>query len=291
MHIAGILFAFGALLSWIGGDFFIQRSTRKVGNWETLFFIGAVGFVGIFPFVKNELPALFANREHIVFLLTLSVITLVAALFLFEGVKRGKLAVIEPVYGLELPFTVAFSYIFAHESFPAYVYGLIFMVFAGILLTVTKHLTLHFHRTILEKGVVWAGIGSIGMGLMNYLWGVGSQTISPLATIWFVHSFLAIACFVYLLLHGKLPTLATHFRHGITNVIPASIFDNLAWTFYGYAMTLIPISIATTISESYIAGLVLIGIVINREKVVWHQRLGIVLVITGTALISWWFGQ
>jgi drug/metabolite transporter (DMT)-like permease len=130
----GILFAFGALLSWIGGDFFIQRSTRKVGNWETLFFIGAVGLVGLYPFVSPELPAIFKNSDQLVLLLLIGAITLVAALFLFEGVKRGKLAIIEPVFGIELPFTVAFSYALGGERFDIGIYALIALVFVGILL-------------------------------------------------------------------------------------------------------------------------------------------------------------
>ncbi|MCR4328445.1 MAG: DMT family transporter [Patescibacteria group bacterium] len=292
MPALGILLSFGALLSWIIGDFFIQRSTRKIGNWETLFFIGIVGFIGILPFVYKKLPALFTNQDQLVFLTILSIITLVAALFLFEGLKRGKLAVIEPVYGLELPFTIGFSYILGKEHFPLAVYVIIIVVFVGILLAATQRFHhLRFYKTIFEKGVVWAAIGSVGMGLMNYLWGVGSQTISPLITIWFVHSFLAISCLLYItFVRNGARNLLEHFRHGLSSVIPASIFDNLAWIHYGYAMTLIPISIATTISESYIAGLVFIGVIINREKIAHHQLLGIVFVVVGTGIISWWFG-
>jgi uncharacterized membrane protein len=138
--------------------------------------------------------------------------------------------------------------------------------------------------------VVWAAIGSIGMGLMNYLWGVGSRTISPLATIWFVHSFLAVACLIYLLSQGQTKTLLQHLRHGMGSVIPASIFDNMAWTFYGYAMAFAPTTIVTTISESYIAGLVALGLLVNREKVAPHQFAGIVCVLVGTGLIAWQFG-
>lgn len=35
----GILFAFVAMLFWGFGDFMIQKSTRKIGDWETVFLI------------------------------------------------------------------------------------------------------------------------------------------------------------------------------------------------------------------------------------------------------------
>lgn len=42
-HYIGILFAFIALISWGFGDFFIQKTTRIIGSWKALFFIGIVG--------------------------------------------------------------------------------------------------------------------------------------------------------------------------------------------------------------------------------------------------------
>lgn len=194
----GLLFAFAALLFWAVGDFSIQRATRSVGNWKALFFIGALGTVGIFPFVRGDLPFISENPRNLLLLSLLSVATLVSALFLFEGLKRGKLAVIEPIFGLELIFTVAMSILFGGEKLPLFVYGLSALVFLGVMLVAVKRLDgFRFNRNLFEKGVIYAGIGSLGMGLINFLTGVGSQTISPLATIWFMHSFLAFACLAY----------------------------------------------------------------------------------------------
>ena len=47
----GIIFAFAAMLCWGFGDFLIQKSTRKFGDVETLFFISFFGAVVLFPFV------------------------------------------------------------------------------------------------------------------------------------------------------------------------------------------------------------------------------------------------
>ena len=49
----GIIYAIAAMLSWGVGDFLIQRASRKIGIWQTLFFIGLGGFLGLFPFLKN----------------------------------------------------------------------------------------------------------------------------------------------------------------------------------------------------------------------------------------------
>ena len=47
----GVLLAFGALIGWGFGDFLIQRSTRAVGIWKTLFSIGVGGTLLLTPFV------------------------------------------------------------------------------------------------------------------------------------------------------------------------------------------------------------------------------------------------
>lgn len=50
----GIIFAFIAMIGWGFGDFFIQKSTRKVGVWATIFIITLLGFIVLTPFaLKN----------------------------------------------------------------------------------------------------------------------------------------------------------------------------------------------------------------------------------------------
>ena len=103
-HNVGILFAFIALVSWGFGDFFIQKTTRVVGSWNVLFFIGIVGLIGLFPFVKNDLASL--NNSNLLLLGLLGVVVVFAALFDFEALRQGKIAIVEPIIGLELPITV-----------------------------------------------------------------------------------------------------------------------------------------------------------------------------------------
>ena len=285
-HSLGLLFAGAAMFFWVIGDFLIQRGTRKFGDWATLFLIGFVGMIGIFPFVYGELAVAFESF-NLKLLLLLSVVTLFSALFLFEGLKRGKLAVIEPVFGLELPFTVGFSAVFGGENLAPALYAFIALIFVGLLFTATRDIRhLRFNRTMLEKGVVLAGIGSVGMGLMNFLTGYGSRTISPLLTIWFMHSFLAIICFFYLMYRGELRGLARRVLDFPKTALGLSVFDNLAWISFAFAMSFISISIATAISESYIAFSVLLGIFVNHERIKAHQIVGIVAVATGVVVLS-----
>lgn len=284
----GILFAFGALLCWGFGDFFIQKSSRAVGIWKSLFFIGISGIVVIFPFIVDELGGLLREPKHLGILSLAGVIVLFTVLFEFESLRKGKLAIIEPVLGLELPITIGLSTLIWGEIISLPQLLLSFTTFIGIVLVITKHHThLHYHRRVnIERGVIFAGVAAIGMGLFNFLVGVGSQQTSPLLTVWFTNILLTLVCFIYLARHKMLHELIEDIRKNPVPIIGISVLDNLAWVLFAVSTTFIPIAIATTISESYIVITVLLGLFINREKLRWHQYVGIMVTLISIIFLS-----
>src|SRR3989344_3880433 len=285
-HSAGILFAFIALVSWGFGDFFIQRTVRVVGSWRALFFIGIVGLVGLLPFVKNDLVSL--SGANLLLLSLLGVIVVFTAFFDFEALRRGKIAIVEPIIGLELPITVGLSITLAGESLSFLQLLLIGIVFIGIMFAITAHHAyLHYHKRIFERGVILASVGAIGMALTNFLVCVSSQDRSPLITIWFAHSLVAVVCGAYILFKGEFWNLISDFKKYPKPIIGQSILDNVAWVSFAKATTYIPIAIATTISESYIALAVLLGLFVNRERLRTHQIVGVTLAIIGVIMLSY----
>lgn len=66
-----------------------------------------------------------------------------------------------------------------------------------------------------------------------------------------------------------------------------ALLDNAAWVLYATATTLIPISLAITISESYIILAVILGVTINKEELSRHQWIGIVLSLVAVITLSY----
>lgn len=282
----GIIFAFIALVSWGFGDFFIQKTTRIVGSTKALFFIGVFGLVGLFPFVTNEIFTLGTNDFLLLGLLGLVVVF--AAFFDFEALRKGKISIIEPIIGLELPITVGLSITLGREQLTIPQIVLVGLVFIGIMLAITAHRPHpHYKRMIFEQGVILAGIGAVSMALTNFLVGVSSQNISPLITIWFIHSFLAVVCGIYLIFRKEFRNLLSDFQNYPKTIIGQGVLDNVAWVAFGIATTHIPIAIATTISESYIALAVLLGIFVNRESLKAYQIAGVIIATIGVITLSY----
>ena len=80
--------------------------------------------------------------------------------------------------------------------------------------------------------------------------------------------------------------ILSDFTKNLKITLTTSIFDNGAWIFFAFAASLIPISIATTVSESYIALVVCLGLFLNKEKVRWHQLVGVTVAITSIIILS-----
>ena len=284
--LTGIVFALLALLSWAFGDFLIQRTVRAVGDLRTLLWIDGIGAIVLLPFVVRDFPASFYNSAGLT-LATAGIVIFFTALMEFEALRRGKISVIEPVMSSEMLVTVALAVTLWGEKLSPLHLLLVGTTFVGILLAVTIHHThLHFHRRIFEQGVALAAGGAITMGVVNFLVGASSQSVSPLFVIWWSNVVTLALAVGYLAFRGGFGALAADLRSHGKLILGVSVVDNAAWVFYALAASLIPIAIATTVSESYVALAVLLGIFVNHEKVRWHQGVGIAIAIGSVLLLS-----
>jgi drug/metabolite transporter (DMT)-like permease len=279
----GILLAITALFSWGLGDFLIQKSARKFGNWVALFYITAFGSIVLFPFIYKDIGASLSG--HAILLLMASGIILLAGLLDFEALRIGKISVIEPIYALEIPVAAFLAAYAIHEKLGAWQIVLITGIMVGIFLISTT--SFRFLKNIgAEKGVWQAFFATIGMGAVNFLFGVGSREMSPLMINWFTSIFIAIVAFIYLAFNSRLKEIVDDFKKEKLLILNVSFFDNLAWITFSYATLFIPIAVATGISEGYIAFAGALGLAFNKEKLKPHQWIGFFCVVTAVIALA-----
>jgi drug/metabolite transporter (DMT)-like permease len=274
----GILAAVIAMVSWGFGDFLIQKSTRRVGDWEALFYISIFGAIVILPFIYGQLPALVANAGELALLLMTSLVLLVAALFDFEALKEGKIAIAEPIFVIEIPVAALLAFFVISEGITLMQTALIGGLIVGLVLVSVRKIDFK-RRKWLEKGVVLAFIGSLFMGTTNFLFGIAARETSALMVNWFTSLFLAVVCIAYLAHKSKLHKLALDGRKRLDLLLGLCILDNTAWIAFAYATVLLPIAIAVSISQCFIIITVLLGIFVSREKLLRHQKIGVVIAI------------
>lgn len=283
----GIIFAFIAMLCWGFGDFLIQKSARKFGDWETMFIITLLSTVVLTPFLYKEALLIFSEGySSFLLLLGASVVLMAAGLLDFEALKQGKLSVIEPIWSLEIIISAALAFFIAGEVISNIQIVTIISLIAGLCMVSLR--SYHLSKKIwLEKGVFIAILASITMGLANYLTGEGARSTNALITIWFIHGVLMIFSLVYLVAKKDTKKLFKHIKQNKSFVLSMSVLDTLAWIAFAASMKFAPISIAVALSESYIIITVLLGMYVNKEYLRTHQKIGLILAIVSAISLTY----
>ncbi|MFA6295607.1 MAG: DMT family transporter [Candidatus Paceibacterota bacterium] len=280
----GIGLAFVAMLCWGFGDFLIQKSTRKIGDWETLFFMTAFGALVLLPFVWKSLPTAFENQAFTILLLT-SLILFIAALIDFEALKEGKLAVVEPIWSFEVPMAAFLAFIIIGERISGLQMFLVLALIIFLMLVAFREKKIT-KKLFMEKGVYLAFLGAMLMGSANFFMGWSGRVTDPLMVNFFTDAFIMILTGLYLVSKGRFLSLGRDLKNGYQVLLPMSIFDKVAWIAFVFSMTLAPIAIATALSESYIIIAVLMGLFVNREKILTHQKVGLVGAVVTVIVLS-----
>ncbi|MGC9968687.1 MAG: DMT family transporter [Minisyncoccia bacterium] len=279
----GILLAITALFSWGLGDFLIEKSTRKFGDWIALFYITAFGAVILFPFVYRDIIPAFTANSFILWITSL--VIFLAALFNLHALRVGKISVVEPIFAFEVPVAGFLAAFLLNERLS---FAQIFFIAAlviGIILVSTRSFS-HFKNIRTEKGVGYAVVGTIGLGISGFLYGLGSRETSPLMINWVSNAFMAVITFFYLTATGKLAGIAGDFKENKRLILNVSFFDNLAWITFSYATLYIPIAIAMGVSEGYIAFAGGLGLLFNKEKLKVHQWVGFCLAAVAVVVLA-----
>lgn len=285
----GFIFAFFALIFWGTGDFLIQKTTRRFGDWATLFFIDLFGFLGLLPFVWGDLIFLGRDLGDLAILIFASLTITVAALVDFEALKVGKIAVVESVNAFELVVTTALSVFVAKEILLSSQTIMLALIVVGIFLVATRSFS-GFRNLRIERGVFLALIAMVSMGLANFLFGIGSRAMSPALINWFTSAFSVIFCAVYFFTKSLWPEVLHDWKRGKKIISAVSIIDNAAWLSFSAATLYLPIAVAAGISESYIVLAAMFGVIFNREKLGRHQILGLAVVLISLIVLTFLSG-
>lgn len=273
-----ILLAIIPLVGWALGDFFIQKTARKIGVIQTLFFIGITSTIFCFPFAYKKLLHLSVSDYTQLFILSIAIF--IYAVLLFKAFKVGKLSVVESIVAIEMPLTVGLAVLITGESLNFSQLTLFILICFGIVLATNKY-TGRAHKMIFEKGVTLALASSALSAFVNFYIGVAAQNISPFLTIYVTHVFLALFCAAIIIYNRQISVTIEDIKSHPVLIGLLSFFDNVAWYAYAYTVTYIPISLAIIITESYIILAALLGYYFNKEKLSKAQKIG-----AGIALVS-----
>lgn len=283
----GIMFAFIAMLFWGFGDFFIQKSLRKIGDAETLFLDCLLCCILILPFIINEIK----NYQNlslntVIILLISGLVLFLAAVMEFESLKIGKISVIESSWSVEILMASFLGFILIGEIISPLQIIIIFSLILGLFL-ISYEGKLFKKKFFIEKGFSLGIFAALVMGAANYFIGIGGRETSPLF-INFIVSFISLILItIYLLYKKRITQPFKDFKKYPKLILVMTTLDNIAWIAFAYAMIYTKIGVATAISESYIIIAVLLGVFINKDKLQKHQKIGLVIAVISFLILSY----
>lgn len=281
----GVFLAFIAMIAWGVADFLVQKCTRKLGSTATLFYIACFGVAALSPFIVAEIPNIILFEFPFWLLMGASSALLFASLLDFESLRRGKMTVVEPVYALEVPITIALASLVLSEQLTLMQGGLVAVLIVSVLFVSLESLRV-LKKFRFEKGVILALAATVGMACANFLFGVGARQTSPLLINWFSSAVIASIMGVYLIRNNQLKNIKRQLRKSPKLILSVGAIDTLAWIAYTTSAIQIPIGIATAISESYIAVAAILGFVINRELLATHQKIGLACAVISAVILA-----
>jgi drug/metabolite transporter (DMT)-like permease len=283
-YVYGVLFAFVALASWGGGDFLIQRTTRHLGDWETLFLIVAFGSVVLFPFVYTQITSYLSVVLVLAVLSTGVLLSFVASMFDLEALKRGKIAAVEPILALEIPVVAVFSLVMLNEVLQPIEILLVALIVLGLIFVSLK--SKHFKSIRLEEGVFLMVAAAVLWGAAAFFVGWGARISNPFMVNWYISIGMTAFTFGYLVLKRNVKDMASKVFRFPRLVLATCTLDTIAWVAYAYASVFIPVTIAVALSENYIGVAALLGLIVNRERLLARQKAGFLFALSGAVLLA-----
>ncbi len=280
-----IILAFGAMFGWGIADFLIQKTVKKIGSLETLAWITVLGAIILIPLILYE--GLNLTRTNVIFLIFLGAVTFTAGLLDFKALAIGKLAVMETIMAIELPLTILLGVLAFQERLNFLQVALVTSVFVGIVLASVNFKNIH-HRDFLEKGSLLAIASGLLIAFVNFFSADQAKSLSPLMAIWFPWLSCGMICLIYISRFKK-----NHFKNFVKQsfghwrlILIVAVIDLGAWLFYAFAVAKEELSITIAITESYIVVAIILGVLINKEKIRPAQYLGSALAIISSLLIG-----
>ncbi len=278
----GILFALISLVGWGVGDFLIQKSTRSIGVWQTSVYLSLFGTLLLAPFAWMFAPPISRSLAGL-FVIGALVMT-IGVWINFTSLKKGKLSVIQPVLGLELVFVALIGFFFLSEQLSTQQYVAVAVITLATILVSYTH---SGERFSLENGVLWGLCGAVFIAFMDVIKGGLSQLTHPLFALFVLNALWCFLSLLVVLFRGEFSSLRAGVWAHPRLVFWQSALDNVAWIAFGFAVLYIPITVALAISENFILLSVILGIVLNKERLRWWQVIGVALSMVGLAALLW----
>jgi drug/metabolite transporter (DMT)-like permease len=279
------LWGAGTAVCWGTADFVARFSGRAVGHHSSLLGMLSVGALLLTAWMFIEQPAVTWSWEAILLVVCAGVALMAATLWLYQGVARGPISIVEPIVCSYPILTVLLTVIDGHT--PSTIQFLFMAItMAGVLLVARStgsHIDAGHDRALLRGTILISILSAIAFGVGVYLSQRALPLVGDLPTLWSSRIVSLASLIILMLVMRERPALPARWWGALASqgLLDTAGYAALYQAAYGEGS-----GIAAVVASSYGALSTLLAWIILRERVNRAQWAGIALVFGGVAGLS-----
>ena len=271
-----LLLALGASLAWGVADFVGPLFSRTLGILRVLFWgqVGGVLAIGLAVAIRGEGPAGWA----VLFAICAAVGGMLGLVAYYRGMEIGVMSVVAPIAGISAVIPVVFGIATGDSPSPAQVAGIV-CALLGVGLASVEHSD---GRRRIAAGVGLALLAALGFGFyFPWMHAAGKVDFWWASLVFRTTALLIVATAVAV----QRPSLRLGPRD-FAIVIAVGIGDTIGNALFAASSGQGLVSLTAVLASLYPVVTVLLAAAVLHERVAPMQRAGIVLTLTGVALIA-----
>ncbi len=281
----GILFAITAMLSWGTADFFAKKAIDKVGYKTSLLLNQLVAFIPliILSVIFFKLPPL--SVELVLITISAGILGIIAYIFLYRGFQKGNVSVVSPISASWSVITTILAVFLFQETLTLLQIVGIITVFIGIFFASTNFAEL-------KKSIRQGRSSGISDGLISMAaWGITYTLLRPITFAFgplIALLFLRITAITILFSYTQISKTKFSFPTQLIFVFIAlaGLLDLLGFVAFNFSISTAFLSIVGPVAATYPAVTVVLAYLFLKEKIVGNQKIGVIAILAGLALIS-----
>lgn len=279
------LWGTGTSLCWGSADFVARFSGRAVGHHSSLLGMLSVGSVLLTGWMLIEQPMVTWSFEAILLVLCAGISLMAATLWLYQGVARGPISIVEPIVCSYPILTVLLTVIDGHV--PTRLQFLFMgITMAGVIVVARStgsHIDGGHDRKLLRGTIVISILSAIAFGVGVYLSQRALPLLGDLPTLWSSRLVSLASLIILMLLARERPALPAKWWPALAS---QGLLDTVGYAALYQAAYGEGSGVAAVTASSYGVLSTLLAWIILRERVNAAQWGGIALVFGGVAGLS-----
>ncbi len=293
----GILLGLASAMSWGVADFLARYATKRIGTYSTLFIMQFIGLaaLSIYLAVSGEFARLSGSTswQPWAWALLVAVFNVCSSLALYRSFEVGVMAIVSPIAASSTALTVVLAFLSGETVSQARGIGigatLLGVILAATHLSATKDVTLTElaapRARKVTRGVGWALLASLGYGVT--FWMIGFHVtpfLGGIAPVWLIR--LTTICLLPLFAYPLRQRIYMPRGHVWGLLAAVGVLDTIAFLAAAIGFTTDQISVVSVLVSLFSVVTVILAWFFLREKLGWHQWLGIVIIFAGVVLVK-----